>query len=297
VSSWLREPDLSDDYRDVYRRDAELSDGKPWRYELLSIWRIARDPTYLEWAKLVGPDVCQITFFGGEETTDWFCRRRGVFRDSLIATERLLEAGMKPRWQLFANTKGIDELGMLLGLMDRMRLRQRVEALGGEFDVFVHLWGTCGAALEIEHLRPTEEDVKRIPHELLEASQRHHGRETLWQTEARLCRDILNRDTWYGYGLEPGHMAWFFVAGDLSVYFNAYGVEPWWCLGNLEREPLSRILQRFEEDDTPASRLIMHVPAQRLVRELGDPNSRKVYSSADDLLRLYLFRYLRRNEI
>ena len=296
VSSWLREPDFSDDYREVYQRDAELSDGTPWRYELLSIWRIVRDAGYLAWAKSVGPDTCQITFFGGEETTDWFCGRKGAFADNVGATERLLDAGMRPRWQLFANAKGIDEFGTLAGLLGRMRVRERVEALGGEFDVFVHLWGVCGAAMGIEHLRPTDEDMRRIPGGLLEASRGHHGRDDWWRTEAELCREILGRDDWYGYGLEPGHMAWFFVAADRSVYFNAYGVEPWWCLGNLAREPLGAILRRFGEDDTPGLRAIRTIPAQRLVRELGDADGRKVHSSADDLLRLYLSRRLGRGK-
>ena len=141
VSTSIREPDYARDYRRLYELEAQLSDGKPWRYELLSVWRLARDPEYAAWAKSVGPDTCQITFFGGEETTDWFCRRKGAYRDSLTATERLLEAGMKPRWQLFANTRGMGELGGLLTLADKMRLPQRVGGLGGKFDIFVHVWG------------------------------------------------------------------------------------------------------------------------------------------------------------
>ena len=268
VSTAIREPDFSDEYRRLYDLEAELSDGKPWRYELLSVWRLARDPQYATWTKSIGPNTCQITFFGGEETTDWFCRRKGAYRDCLTATERLLDAGMKPRWQLFANTRGIDELGGLVSLADKMRLPQRVESLGSQFDVFVHVWGPCGVALEIEHLRPTIEDMKRIPRELL------------WRAEAELCSDILGRDDWYGYGLEPGHMGWFLVAGNMDVYFNAYGVEPWWCLGNLGTEPLGRILRRFEEDDAPGLKAIAEVPAQRLVREFAELEGRKVYSSA-----------------
>ncbi len=292
VSTSIREPDFSDEYRHLYDLEAELSDGKPWRYELLSVWRLARDPQYAPWAKSIGPDTCQITFFGGEETTDWFYRRKGAYRDCLEATERLLEVGMKPRWQLFANTKGINELGRLLSLADKMRLSQRLENFGTEFNIFVHVWGPCGVVLDIEHLRPTVEDMKLIPRELLESSAKHFCRETLWFPEAELCREILSRDEWFGYGLEPGHMGWFLVAGNMDVYFNAYGVEPWWCLGNLGTEPLSRILQRFREDDAPAFKVIASVPAQRLVREYADLQGQKVYSSADDVARLSLLHFL-----
>jgi len=292
VSTNTREPDFSDEYRRLYDLESELSDGKPWRYELLSIWRLARDPQYALWAKSIGPDTCQISFFGGENTTDWFCRRKGAYRDCLTATERLLESGMKPRWQLFANTKGINELDELLCLADQMRIPQRVEALGACFNIFVYVWGVCGAALGIEHLRPTAEDMTKIPRRLLELSVKHFGQDVLWRSEAELCSEILSRNEWYGYGMEPGHMGWFEIAGNMDVYFNAYGVESCWCLGNLARESLSTILGRFEEDNTPGRRLIASVPAQRLVRDFGNLQGRQVHSSADDLLRLYLFRHL-----
>jgi hypothetical protein len=110
VATWFREPDFGDEYRELYDLEAELGDGRPNRYELLSVWRLARDEGYAEWAESVGPDTCQISFFGLEETNDWFHRRKGVFADALTATERLLNAGMKPRWQLFLTTKLLPEL-------------------------------------------------------------------------------------------------------------------------------------------------------------------------------------------
>jgi hypothetical protein len=63
VTTWFREPDYSDNYRQLFELEAELSDTEPKRYELLSIWRLANDPTYAEWAKSVGPSTCQISFF------------------------------------------------------------------------------------------------------------------------------------------------------------------------------------------------------------------------------------------
>ena len=135
VFSSFREPDFSDDYERLHDLCNELSDGGTLRFELLSIWRLARDPGYAQWAKKVGPDTCQISFFGLEEATDWFCRRKGAFRDCLAATERLLEVGMKPRWQFFLTKKILPDLDGLMRLIDQMRLRERVAELGGEFVV------------------------------------------------------------------------------------------------------------------------------------------------------------------
>ena len=96
--SWWREPDYRPDYRELCELERELSDGQPTRVELLSVWRLARDKGYASWAKSVGTEACQITFFGLQESHDWFVRRKGSFHDSLLATERLLEAGIQPRW-------------------------------------------------------------------------------------------------------------------------------------------------------------------------------------------------------
>ena len=126
VSSWYREPDYRDDYRRLYELERELSRAEPRRYELLSIWRLARDPAYAAWAKEVGPRTCQITFFGLEAVTDYFYRRPGAFRDALTATERLLAVGMVPRWQVFLTRPGLPDLPALMDLARDLRLRERV---------------------------------------------------------------------------------------------------------------------------------------------------------------------------
>ena len=55
-----------------------------------------------------------------EETNDWFYRRRGAFQDKLTATERLLDVGIKPRWQIFLTQKIIPEIGDLLKIVERL---------------------------------------------------------------------------------------------------------------------------------------------------------------------------------
>ena len=64
VSSWYREPDFRDDYREMHELEHALSRGEPERYELLSVWRLAQDEGYAGWASGIGPRTCQITLFG-----------------------------------------------------------------------------------------------------------------------------------------------------------------------------------------------------------------------------------------
>jgi hypothetical protein len=121
--SWWREPDYRDDYRQLWELEQELSSpGRAMRFELLSTWRLARDENYAKWAATLPPKSCQITFFGMEENTDWGMRRKGAFRDQLAATERLLEVGIAPRWQLFITKRCLNELDAFLRLIDDLKL-------------------------------------------------------------------------------------------------------------------------------------------------------------------------------
>ncbi|MBD3243281.1 MAG: hypothetical protein GF331_22010, partial [Chitinivibrionales bacterium] len=190
VTTWFREPDFTEDYRRLYALEEELSDGPPARFELLSIWRLARDDGYAEWAKSVGTDSCQVTFFGLEATNDWFHRRRGAFADALSATDRLLKAGVKPRWQLFLSTKVLSELVDFTEMVERLELKKRVQYLGAEFEIFAHLPGPDYEGRKIESLRPTVEQLQSIPQVLTAASQRHFGRQTLWHSEGTLHSQI-----------------------------------------------------------------------------------------------------------
>jgi hypothetical protein len=291
VSSWFREPDYASDYRQLHELEAELGDTPPGRYELLSIWRLARDPDYAPWAKSVGPDTCQITLFGLEQTHDWFHRRPGAFQDALTATERLLNVGMKPRWQLFLTTRLLPDLDGLLALIDRLRLRQRVADLGGEFQLFMHPPGPDGAARQIEGLRPTLEQVANLPEEILAPSRKHFGRDLLWQTEAELFATIVERgDAPSGEEAIPNHL-WFHIETDWDIFANIGSLEPWWRLGNLKEDSVETIISRYENDTTPGLQSLFHQSPAELARTHGNPRGEKIYSDAGDLLALYRTEY------
>jgi len=285
VATWFREPDFSPDFRRLYDLEAELGDGKPNRFELLSIWRLARDRSYAAWAKTVGPDTCQISFAGMKQSTDWFYRRNGAFSDALTATERLLEAGIKPRWQLFLTTKLLPEVNDFLELIHMLRLVDRVKELGGDFQVFMNLPGPEHEGRKIEQFRPTADQAASIPESILKASRNHLNRETLWQTEATLYDAILS-------GSHPQQevipeVLWFFVCNNWDVFSNAGTLEPWWCLGNLKRDSVESMLRRFEEDDIPGLSIMLHTSTAELAEIYGNPEGQNVYSYAEDLTSLY----------
>jgi len=289
--SWFYEPDFSDDYKRLYELENELSDVKPDRFELLSIWRLARDDEYAKWAKEVGPDTCQITFFGMEDTNDWFYRRRGAFQDNIVATERLLDAGMKPRWQIFLTKRIVPEIGQILKLIDQLRLRDRVRSLGEDFDFFIHLPDSDGEAINIEHLRPSLEDTRLIPQEMIDSSKRYLNKEELWYTEGELISGIVTGEDAFPYAYSYPKTLCFYIKSNWDVFSNMGALEPWWRLGNLKTDSLQSIFDDFEGNRVLGLETIFTVSAKELAKRFGDPKSHLVFASKHDLLKLFVLRY------
>ncbi|NLG50055.1 MAG: radical SAM protein [Chloroflexi bacterium] len=288
VSTWFREPDFADDYRRFYELERELGDGEPARFELLSIWRLAHDEGYARWARDIGTEACQITFFGLERNTDYFVRRRGAFRDSLLATERLLEVGIRPRWQVFMLEPVIPELPRLVDLIQQLDLERRVRALGHEFAVFLNIPSPDGEAFHIEHLRPTEDALSAIPANLAAKTCQHFGaatlQECLGKAEGELLRELVDCDQ--PFADMPSTLA-FMVTPDLDVYSNIAEPQPWWRLGNLREDGLDAILDCFQQDANPGLRAQFHLPVSRLARAYGRAEGRQLYSRGD-LIRRWL---------
>jgi len=285
VSSWVWEPDYSPEYRRLYELENELSNLPSLRaeWELLSVWRLARDPEYAEWAYSIGLRVCQISFFGMEKATDWGYGRRGAFRDALIATERLLAAGIRPRWQWFFTRRILPDLPGLIELMEELRLRERCEALSGPFTLFLHCPSPDGEAWNLEHLRPTESDLQYVPTWLREQSERHIG-QLLGEPEARLCEHLRKEDKPTATtiaDLTGGNDLWFMIMADFDVYPNAGEMSAAWRLGHLKRDGLAAVLDVFENDRAPGLWAAFHVPVSELARRFGRPRSQHLYTPAD----------------
>ncbi|MCK5133395.1 MAG: hypothetical protein KAR40_14735 [Candidatus Sabulitectum sp.] len=257
----------------------------------MSVWRIARDRTYLPWAKSVGPDSCQITLFGMQKTNDWFYRRSGAFADALSATERLLDNGMKPRWQIFLTTKLLPELDDLLAVVDKLNLRKRVRELGSEFQIFINLPGPEGEAEKLQHLRPTIDQVSGLPESLLASSRKHLGQDVLWRTEAELVSEIINTPF---LKEELPEKLWFFVRSNWDVYANIGTLDPWWRLGNLKQDSVESIIHQYECDQVPGMKAQFHLPPAILAEKHGDPGGQRIYSCRDSLLALYRGNYCKR---
>lgn len=286
VNTWYREPDFAPNYRELWELEKELSD-EPMRFELLSIWRLAKDDTYAKWAKEIGTKECQISFFGLEENTDYFVGRKGAFKDNLLATERLLDVGIVPRWQLFLNEKNINELDKFVELIKTLELEKRTEEIGGKFQVFSHIPSPDGESFNIENLRPTKEMISRVPAYLKEMSINHFKVDTFEEivgsTEEELLPQLINKDT----SLANYPNLAFMVTPDLDVYPNMGEPLKWWCIGNLKSDGIDRIMNRFINDEVPGLKVNFKVPISQLAKKYGRSNSQYLYTE-EDLIRRWM---------
>ena len=285
--TWYREPDFAPNYRYLWELEKELSDpGEAIRYELLSIWRLSHDTGYAQWAREIGTAVCQISFFGLEENTDNFTRRLGAFQDSLLATERLLQVGIRPRWQVFLTQRLLPDLEGFIDLINKLELETRVRDMGHEFEVFVHPIAPDGEAFTIEHLRPTAEIVSKIPAYLSQKTRQHHRvsslEECLGKTEGEWIGKLYQEDQ--PYAVYPETLG-FMVTPQLDVFSNIGEPMPWWRLGNLKTDSVETIIHRYENDQVPGLFAHFHIPISELARNFGRQGSHYLYTRDDLILR------------
>jgi hypothetical protein len=114
-SSWYREPEYSDNYKELWDICKQLSTIPLQRggHELANIWRLVRDSGYAPWLKSIGVNCVQISLFGMEKNTDYYTGRRGAFKDILKAIDVLCDAGIAPRIQMFPFKTNLGDLCLL----------------------------------------------------------------------------------------------------------------------------------------------------------------------------------------
>lgn len=279
--SWWREPDYRDEYRELWQLEQELSSpGRAQRFELLSIWRLARDESYAKWAATLPPKACQISFFGMEANTDWGMHRTGAFRDDLLATEQLIEAGISPRWQLFITKRCLGELDEFLRLIYRLELHKRCEAIGGKFEMFINGMSPEGNGYDLVDSFIEESDISLIPHELIDINR--DPIDKLGQPEYMLLETLLHDDSPPNASANIPSVS---VNADFNVYPNIAEPTEWWRLGNLKTDGIDVIIKAYRDETTPGMKINRQMPIKELAKRYGDIHSRKLYDKSDLICR------------
>ena len=284
--SWWREPDYRDDYRELWQLEQELSSpGRAERFELLSIWRLARDESYAKWAAAFNPKSCQISFFGMEENTDWGTRRKGAFADNLLATKRLLEVGIAPRWQLFVTKRGLPDFDQFLRLIYELDLHKRCEDIGQKFEVFIGGISPEGDGYDLEDIRIEESDITQIPAELISICR--EGIDLLGQPEYILLESMQNDSSPPNLSANVRSIS---INADYDVYPNIAEPAEWWRLGNLKTDGVDKILKAYLNETTLGMKANREIPLSELAERYGNKTSKKMYHK-DDLTSRWLHQW------
>jgi hypothetical protein len=163
IDSWYREPDYLPEYNRLWELEHELSDSKRVpHWELMSVWRAAREPEYVLWLKSLGLKTCQVTLFGGREKTDYYTGRHGSYDEIVDTIEQLLNVEIAPRIQVFVNQDNIGDLGTVVDLIHEMRLEERCANFEIPFSVFVHQGSPDGENAKLYDIRVTPKDLEQV---------------------------------------------------------------------------------------------------------------------------------------
>lgn len=274
--SWWREPDFRDDYRQLWALEQELStQGCAKRFELLSTWRLARDESYAAWATTLPTKACQITFFGMEKSTDWGMRRRGAFRDQIMATKRCQAVGITPRWQLFLTKRCLSELEAFLNLIKEYEISS----------FFIGGMSPEGCGFELEEERLEQADLALIPDEMVALSR--DGLILLGMPENKLIPGLLCDHTLPDLSASLPCLA---VDADYNVYPNIAEPTEWWRLGNLKTDGIDALMKAYCDGTTPGMITCKSIRVSDFAQRYGNPNSTKLYDR-DDLIRRFLHQW------
>ena len=270
--SWLREPDHCPDYRARWEKDCALSSIPPERFELASFYRIVRDVDYVAFLKEVGTKKVQLTFFGGKMTTDKYVGRKGAYQELMEATKILLRNGITPRWQFFINMENKEEILPQIKMGETMGVKE----------IFVHE-GSCdgnNAKLYDIHIEKEAIPKELIPYYL------DYGK---IRTEREWCQTLKgDKELFLPHNEKDITLN---ITSDFNVYFHFTNPSHAWCLGNLKKDPMDRIVKAAVEESAPALVLSRAMPLGRLISKYGGFESNKVFS-LEDYKMFLLNRYL-----
>lgn len=216
-------------------KDVALSIGKkPERFELASFWRLVRDPQYVKFLKKVGVKTDQLTFFGLEKMTDFYVGRTGAFQELLQATDLLLENEIVPRWQVFLYEENKEEVVSLLRLSAQLRLRERCQAFGGEFQFFVHTGGCDG---ENRGQYDIWIEKQNIPKEIIPYFENYDS----LLTEKECCELLKGDDSHRVHHNDKDIVL--LIANNYDVFFNFTHMTSEWRIGNLKTESKEELIR------------------------------------------------------
>ncbi len=282
IASWYREPDFRDDYKELWNMECSLSDEKLPHFELASFWRLTRDADYAGWLSSLGVRACQFTLFGSETVTDYYVGRKGAFEEILESVDILLNHNIAPRIQVFVNRNNLNVLHYIESLIDRLDFDKHCQAIGQDFNLFIHQGSCEGENEKLYDIRVTGRELDQIPKSLTDRTLKYFNCSSLYdifgKPEDVLYTELLLDNTVKSIQSDTPV---FYINGDYKVFPNASQPAAWWCLGNLKSGSAEQIIKNYQYDYSTAQKNISTIPLSQMVRRCGNPNSQRLFTKGD----------------
>ncbi len=282
----FREPHYGDDYKKLYNRVDEVNNcvlEVDSKFELISLWRLGNDSNYIKWIRERGIKRAQLKVFGLEKTNDFFYGKKGAHQELINGTNILLENGIVPRWQVYLNKMGINELRGVLELTKVLNVEKRVQELGENFNIKGAPYDSTGAGYDNNKFRIEKKDLVKIPSEIINIAS--------LKTEKELIKKIINNDD--KTVMPNNHNLWFYITSNWDVYPNFMGIAPWWKLGNLKSNSWKSILNTYVENNNKGLRIMNEITTKELIQKCGDKNSEKIFSGVGQFEEYLVEKYCR----
>lgn len=283
IYSYYKEPDYLANYQELFEKEQKLSSHDIYkRPNIISIYRLNRDKTYIEWLKKIGIKKVKITFSGLESNTDYFTGRTGFYKESLNALNILIENEIIPIIEIIINKKNLNDLKKFLFLIEKLQIKEKVETLNDDFIIYGNIGKPTGENLKNIAYRITEKDLRLIPETLVNETRKYLGiKNPFGIPEHILYEKYIKKDNYFN--LKCGKLK-LYINHKFDVYF--LSTSRYFRLGNLRKNQVFEILENYENNKSFIQDISIKIKIKDLVKEFGNQNGIWLFNEDDYLLYL-----------
>lgn len=281
IYSWYKEPDYLSNYQELFEKEQKLSDLDIYvRPNIISVYRLNRDSSYVKWLKEQSIKKAKVTFVGLESNSNYFIGRPGAYKELLNALNILIDNEIIPEIEIIINKKNLSDLNKLLSLIDKMEIKQKVEAFGGKFIMYAKVGKPTGENLRNIAYRITEKDLRQIPDRLfLETKNFTKSDIPFGIPEYKLYEKYIKKVEFIN--LKENKLR-LYIDYRFDVYF--LNTNPYFKLGNLKQDQVSEILDNYKNNKSFIQSVNIRI--NELVEEFGNQKGIWLFKEEDYLLYL-----------
>lgn len=281
IYSWYKEPDYLSNYQELFEKEQKLSDLDIYvRPNVISVYRLNRDSSYVKWLKEQSIKKAKVTFVGLESNSNYFIGRPGAYKELLNALNILIDNEIIPEIEIIINKKNLGDLNKLLILIDKMGIKQKVEAFGEKFIMYAKVGRPTGENLRNIAYRITEKDLWQIPDRLfLETRNFTKSDIPFGIPEYKLYEKYIKKVEFIN--LKENKLR-LYIDYKFDVYF--LNTNPYFKLGNLKQDQVSEILDNYKNNKSFIQSVNIRI--NELVEKFGNQKGIWLFKEEDYLLYL-----------